>query len=85
MSNVIHTGQHWLHRCADDAKKRCFLCSFNIKTCQTCGGSATSLPTHCPNRLMTKDEIQKINNGQLDYHRKHSWINQEKTNDNRIY
>jgi len=38
-----------------------------LTLCKVCGGAESCLPTHCPNRPLSPDELSLISHGSLDF------------------
>jgi hypothetical protein len=55
---------HDLHtKCDDDT---CIVCLGGLSLCSVCGGAEAALPTDCPGRRMTGDELYAIQARLLD-------------------
>lgn len=58
----------------DDGGWSCPLCSGGLFVCEVCGGAEGAMPTDCPGRLMTSDEICGVLAGDLNYVRSAGWF-----------
>lgn len=65
-SNVIVFPGHHLHRCGPECEG-CPVCEGGLASCDNCGGAEGSMPTDCPQRLMTQEEWEAVYRGELDY------------------
>lgn len=66
MSVVLFPG-HKLERHENCERQRCYICDGGLACCVTCGGAENSLPSHCPQRMMTATEIESVSDGDYDY------------------
>lgn len=49
----------------------CPICEGGLSHCTVCGGLEGSLPTECPGRHMTAQEIEDVYAGKLDFFAPH--------------
>lgn len=74
MKTKIEAGDHHVrHQCGPNTKRCTNACmipdgagSF-VQWCESCGGHAPSLPTHCPKVRMTGFQEVAIKDGLLDF------------------
>jgi hypothetical protein len=59
--------EHKLLRHENCADECCGICEGGLALCTVCGGAEASMPTDCPGRLLTDEEVQGILDGHLDY------------------
>jgi len=62
--------EHILYSNSDKDRPRS-ICDGNgevaLSLCKVCGGAESCLPTHCPGRRLTGEELDKITAGELDF------------------
>lgn len=56
--------QHSYHRCWH---ANCAICVGGFAYCTVCGGAEASLPSECPGRKMTREEHERVYNGELNF------------------
>jgi len=56
--------KHVFHCCSND---ECSICKGGLYYCVICKGGEGSLPTECPHRELTREEIDLIYKGRLDF------------------
>lgn len=71
MGEVIKWPRHRLHRCGE---LNCMICNGGLASCETCGGGEGDLPTDCPGRWMTIDEMEAVYCGDMNYTRQRGWF-----------
>ncbi len=55
---------HTMHACHED---ECFICNGGLALCNVCGGAEASMPTDCPGRRLTADELDAIQDGTINF------------------
>ena len=55
---------HQIHKCPDPW---CWECCVGVRYCEVCQGGQISLPTDCPGRELTDDELDAVLRGTRDY------------------
>lgn len=48
-------------------KLHCNICDGGLLLCTICNAAERELPTDCPGRAMTKDELEAVGDGKIDY------------------
>lgn len=68
--NVDHV---WHQGCSMDVDVPCYVCSVELSLCIACGGAEGSLPTSCPGKQMTREQLDDVYAGKTDF-RNGKWI-----------
>jgi hypothetical protein len=62
--------KHNLYRTTDPDRPKS-ICDRNgevvLALCKICGGAEACLPTNCPGRKLTQEEMNKVSNGELNF------------------
>lgn len=66
MTVLNFRGHHWV-RCLSRDCPGCTWCRGRLADCDRCGGAEATLPTHCPGRKLTCEELDAIWTGRIDY------------------
>lgn len=61
---MVDSGGHIFHRDCGDVG--CIVCNGGLLMCETCGGAEAALPTECPGRKMSAEEMDLVQSG-VDY------------------
>lgn len=61
---MTSTNDHTLHCCDEEG---CMVCEGGLALCTVCGGAEASLPTFCPGRRMTAEELDHVDAGNIDF------------------
>lgn len=57
-------AKHKLHDCGFET---CFICKGGLAFCEVCKGGEGDLPTECPGRMMTEEQIDGVSRQQIDF------------------
>lgn len=64
---VYRPGQHVLERHEGCQITHCNICEGGLANCIVCGGAEASMPTICPGRRLSHEELDAIQAGDLDF------------------
>ena len=59
--------KHDLYKCQCDGERFCVYCDGGLASCNICHGGEATLPTECPGRAMTAEEMDAVMNRGLDF------------------
>lgn len=65
-SKIVIFPRHKLTRC-DCGESHCPICAGGLAHCTSCGGAEGTLPTHCPQSLMSDETEAAVYAGSLDF------------------
>ena len=68
MTNILHWPRHRLERHEHcDSPGSCPICDGGLAFCTVCHGAEGSMPTDCPGRPMTEEQVALVMSGAIDY------------------
>lgn len=59
--------------CSPDREGHCMVCDGGLSLCKVCGALEGALPTQCPKKQMTYEELNDVHRGLLDF-RRGNWL-----------
>ena len=65
--------KHKLYECKDPECLGCCYCRGGLASCTVCNGAESSLPSECPGKPMTSEQLDMVSERRLDYIQGH-WL-----------